>query len=433
MLLKGSVKDSLTAWIVCMAAALSFFYCFVQMTQLNAIGPLLSANLHINATKLSILTAMYFWANVIFAIPSGYIIDKYSKKNLLIITLIITSMCLTTISITSNLFVIAACYFVIGVCGVIAFITPLSLVADWFKPNKIALVSGILIAIGTTGCVASHTPLIWLTEIVNWRFAVQCNAVFGIIILCITFLFVKNNHCSNEKNSTLSTSCIKTFIKEIIAVIKNSQNWVFSLYASFLSIPTFIFGAAFGIHYLTHALHMTEYQAAHCNTMLFIGSIIGSPFFGWLANKIEKRKFPMYMGAIATLLLVLILMTLYHPAIIFVDIIFFLLGFCISAQVIVYPAIIENNGENHSAIAISLCSTVVMAGGAIFIPLFGLLLDLHVLLNTSKAILAYTISDFKFALWLLPASIILSIIFAVSSQESNAAAKESVLEMSSST
>lgn len=426
MLLRSSKKNSLTAWIVCMTAALSFFYCFVQMTQLNAIGMILATNLHISATKLSIFTAMYFWANVVLSIPSGYIIDKYSKKNLLIITLIITSMCLTIISTVSNVPVIAICYFVIGICGAIAFITPLSLIADWFKPNKIALVSGIIIALGTIGCIASHAPLIWLTKLISWRFAIQCNALFGIITLCATFLLVKDNHCSS-KDYTLNTSCMKTFIKEVITVIKNSQNWILCLYASFLNIPSFIFGAAFGIYYLTHALHMTTYQASHCNTMLFIGSIIGSPFFGWLAYKISSRKSLMYIGAIITLLLVLTLISFYHPAIIFVDIIFFLLGFCISAQVIVYPAIIENNGTNHSAIAISLCSTVIMAGGAIFIPLFGLLLDLHVLINKSEAILTYTISDFKFALWLLPAVIITSIILAISSQKSGAGTKTSAL------
>lgn len=144
-------------------------YCFVQMTQFQAISHGVMTDLHLGFAKFSILPSLYFWANVIFLLPAGILIDRFSKKNILLISLIISIICLLIFSFCHNFIIFSVCSFVIGICGAFAFITPLSLLISWFTQKKIALVSGVMITMGLCGAVISNLPLAGLVNLVGWQ------------------------------------------------------------------------------------------------------------------------------------------------------------------------------------------------------------------------------------------------------------------------
>ena len=89
---------------------------------------------------------------------------------------------------------------------------------------------------------------------------------------------------------------------------------------------------------------------------------------------------------------------------------FFLIGFITSTQVLSYPTIAELNSPLITGSAISVVSLLIMASGFICQPLFGWLMDLrwnHVIVNN---IPIYTLENFRFAIWIIPIGFILSII-----------------------
>ncbi|MGD9108107.1 MAG: MFS transporter [Gammaproteobacteria bacterium] len=405
------IINKLQPYLVCIVAALSLFYACIQMTQLNAIGHLLAQDLKINYTSLGTLSSVYFWANVIFLLPAGLLIDRFSKKMLLLITLALTIICLGILSTTSHLAIASWCFCIMGLCGACAFLLPLSIIANWFPVEKQACISSIIITIGLFGAITSHVLLTWITKNAEWRVATQWNVVLGIIIFVITLLAVKDypNKLTKLNNDTSST-CLKCLLNNIGTALKNPHNWYFGLYACLVNLPILIFGAVFGMSYLKHVFHFTEAQAASANSLLFAGTILGSLAFGWLANKIKRKKLLMYLGAAISLILILILMHVRPLASIVIYMLFLALGIFTSSQVIIYPAILENNEPEHHATSLSLSSILIMAGGVITLPLFGLLLDFHHKIFLSLTTLTYLAEDYKFALWILPVSFILSII-----------------------
>jgi len=393
-------QNTWRSWLVCIAAGLSMLYCFVQMTQFNALSHDVMTNLHLGFAKFSMLPSLYFLANVIFLLPAGILIDRFSKKNILLISLVVSIVCLLIFSCWHNFIIFSLCSFVLGICGAFAFITPLSLLANWFIHKKMALVSGIMITMGLFGAVISNAPLTYLINLIGWQDALQFNALFGGLIFIITLLVVQD--CPS--GMTRVKSPLKLY--GITQIIKNRQNWLFGSYASLINLVIMIFGAAFGISYLKYVFHVTESQAALSNSLLFIGAMIGPPIFGWLSDKLGKRKLPMYLGAVSSLIVMLILMCVTSLNLVLIDVLFFMLGVFTSAQVIAYPAILESNSIVHGALGLSICSTLIMAGAAIAIPLFGWLLDLHGIGGT----IAHSASDYKFALWVVPLAFVIGLI-----------------------
>lgn len=82
-------KTSLRSWLIPLVAGLFFFYEFVQMLMPNSLRPDLMAAFTIQATELGLLSSCYFWANIIFLFPAGMILDRFSTKKVILITLAI--------------------------------------------------------------------------------------------------------------------------------------------------------------------------------------------------------------------------------------------------------------------------------------------------------------------------------------------------------
>src|SRR5690242_934654 len=74
-------------WVVVLSAALFFFYEFIQLNMMDAINLQLAHDFNINATQVSGLSAVYFIANVIFLIPAGLMLDRFSARKLILTTL----------------------------------------------------------------------------------------------------------------------------------------------------------------------------------------------------------------------------------------------------------------------------------------------------------------------------------------------------------
>ena len=74
-------------WVVCICCGLFFFYEFIQMNMMNSLAADLLRTFHIGSDKLGFLIGSYFNANLIFLLPAAIILDRFSTKKIILITL----------------------------------------------------------------------------------------------------------------------------------------------------------------------------------------------------------------------------------------------------------------------------------------------------------------------------------------------------------
>lgn len=413
-------QGNLQAWMVCLTSALYFFYIFIQMTKFNAIGQDIMIDFKMGHTGLGTLSSMYFWGNVAFLFPAGIMLDRFSTRKILTIVMLVTIVATYLFSYTSSISSASWCFIATGLAGAFALLIPLRLAHRWFPPEKMALVSGLSITIGFLGAMVSQAPLTHLVNMVGWRHAMQFDAGLGVILLALMLAIVKDfpKGMTREMSHEQATS-LSFLWQSIKLVIKNTQNWYFGLYTCLVNLPIFVLGAVFGADYIEHAFHVTEIQAALANTILFVGAMAGSPVFGWISDKMKNRKIPMYFGAVISLALVLYLMYAPTLGLFAIYALFAGIGFFTSSQVISYPVIAESNPDAIIGTGFGLGSTLIMAGGAVLMPLYGVILDLSWSGETTAGVHMHSIADYRYALWMLPISFIIAIILAILGKETH--------------
>lgn len=387
-------RGGLMAWVVCLSAGLFFFYEFFQLNLFDVINQPLRDEFQINATQLSWMSSAYLWADILFLLPAGIILDRFSTRLVILSAMLVCIVGTIGFALTSSFTWAFFFHFLSGIGNAFCFLSCVVLVSNWFPSRRQALVIGCLVTMAFIGGMMAHTPLAYLNEHYGWRQSLLIDGGAGILIFLWIFLFVK------DKPSSLSAmnACKKTASYNVLFALTNRQNWLAGLYTSCLNLPIMVICALWGASYLQVVHHLPQMVASNTVSLIFIGSILGCPLVGWLSDQSGRRKPLMMLGAIATFLTVIPLFLGIPLSQTTLSGLFFMLGLFTSTQVISYPLIAESNSATNTGAATGIASIIIMGGGGVGQVLFGWLMQYHAGIVTQQ----YTVSDFQFAMWMFP-------------------------------
>ncbi|MFZ0219107.1 MAG: MFS transporter [Candidatus Aquirickettsiella sp.] len=401
-------------WLVCLSAALFFFYEFIQMGMFNSISQELMRDFSINASQLGFLSATYFYADVIFLLFAGILVDRFSIRRIILSAMIMVVLSTLLFACSRSFEIAAFSHFIAGIGNAFCFLSCIKLATRWFPSQRLALVIGIIITIAMAGGIVAQTPFALVVHALGWRTAVLINAGLGLFITLLVYLFVYDypkDQLSEKRLDAVTTKPISV-MKSISLSLQNKQNTLAGIYTCLLNLPIILLGALWGTLYLTQVHHLEKTQASLVATMIFLGTIIGSPLVGWFSDFIARRRLLMITGAILSLFVLIAIM--FIPGLHFYSllILFLLLGFFTSTQIVSYPLIAESNPRHLTGTSTSLASILIMGGGAVFQPLFGWLIELHWDQTFSHGIPAYSANDFLWGMSIMPIAFIVSLIAA---------------------
>lgn len=394
--------DSFMSWVVCLSAGLFFFYEFIQLNFFDVINQQLRESFHLDAEQLSLMSSTFFLGNILFLLPAGILIDRFSVKSAVVSALLICTLGTIGFSWTESYYWASFFHFLAGIGNAFAFLSCVVLSSRWFSHKYQAFVIGVLVTLAFLGGMIAHAPLAYLCTQVGWRYAILGDGILGVVLVIWIACILKDY--PNHHLKTLHTTK-NSLPKLLLKALGNRQNWLSGIYTSTMNIPIMVMGALWGGSYLMTTQQLTTISASHVVSFLFLGCMFGCPIMGWISDKLRLRKVPMLIAAVITLL---VIMPMFLDSVISelsLCIIFFLLGFFTSAQVIGYPCIAESNPLDSTGVATSIASILIMGGSGVAQILFGKLIQYHAGLNQQ----VYSSSDFHAALWLFP--IVIAIAF----------------------
>lgn len=402
--------NSLQPWLVCFSAALFFFYEFIQLNMFNAIDPALMREFNMDATQLGHLSAYYFYGNVLFLFPAGMILDRFSTRKLILIAMTISVLSTFIFASAKATWVMQVCRLLTGITGAFCLLSCVRLATRWFPPRRMALVIGLIVTFAMIGGMLAQTPLTLLTDFLGWRTALFIDGGIGLLLLVVVVTYVQDypNGLSYSDYHHTHISEL-SFWKALWKTVTNAQNWLGGIYTSLMNLPIFLLGAMWGSLYLVQIHGLSRAQSSYVTSMIFIGTIIGSPALGWFSDRIGRRLMPMTACAIFSLSVMLIIMYVSGLDLWSLMGLFFLLGFFTSAQIISYPLIAESNPNALIGSAEGLASTLIMAGG-ISQPLFGWLMELNWNGTKIAQVPVYSVSDYQMALAIMPIGFIIALL-----------------------
>ena len=390
-------SSKLKPYLVVFTAALFFMFEFINMNSFNVLNDALRAAFQVNALQISNLSAMYFYANVLFLIPAGLILDRVSTRKLLLTATMVCIVSNLVFAVTHEFWVAELCRFVTGIGSTFALLSSALLTSRWISSKHAGMVMGFVVTLAMLGGMLAQ-QMRWLMDFTqSWRLAVIMVAGLGFIFwLCIFYQVSDYPPGYHDTHASLPSAGAQGFRHKFALAFRNKQIWCAGIYSSLINLTVMILGALWGQDYLMISHGFTATEAASAISMIFLGLMLGSPLFGIISDHFGRRKLPMLIGGILNLLMILLI--LYLPLTpVYATLMLFMLGLLSSSQIITYPLIIESVPRNITASSEAISATLIMGGGAVFQPLFGWLLD-----RFTATPGQYTAASFNTTLWMLP-------------------------------
>ncbi len=402
-----------TSWLVCLSAALFFFYEFIQMNMFSSINLALMEAFHITATELGTLSAIYFLANAIFLFVAGFLLDRFSTKRIITFSMLICIIGTFLFSQAHVMWVAQFSRFLTGIGSAFCFLCCIRLVTRWFPENMLAFATGTIVTLGMMGGVIAQVPTAYLVETFGWRQALLMDAVLGLLIMGLILLVVQDHPNDSLGLVEADTEALKQigFWRAISHSLINAHNWLVGIITSLLNVtPIYLLGGMWGSFYLEQIHGMTPTQATSVTQMVFWGTILGSPLVGYLSDKIRLRREPLLVGTLLAMLTLMPIIFLNDASVFTMMALFFLLGLVTSVQILGYPLVAENNPSSLTATSVSVVSIATITGGVLFQPFFGWVMDNNWDGLVEKGIHIYNLHAFREAMLVMPVGFIVSFI-----------------------
>jgi MFS family permease len=384
-------------YLVCFSASLFFFYEFIQGNMFSSIADNLMHDFAIGAEKMTYLSSVYYFSNVLFLFLAGYVLDRYSAKKTLLIAMLLCIVGTFVFARTDSFYVALICRFITGIGSAFCFLGPIRVASRWFPVNRMAMITGIVVTFAMTGGIMSQYPMTQLVNLFGWRMAVEYIGWLGVLLWFGMWFGIKETHVEKQHADKFKFPLLETLKK----VYLNKQILSAAFYTSLMNMAVAVFGAMMGTLYLIQRLNVSKSEASLINSMLFLGAIVGGPLVGWISDNLAKRVVPMKLGAVFSLWVMLMIM--YVPMNSgLMGILFFLLGLVTATQVISYALVAENSSPQITAMAVSVISVLTQGGYVIYQNFFSYLLTHAGETKILSGVPVYALSSYQHAAVILP-------------------------------
>lgn len=400
------------SWAALLMGALFYCYQFIIRVSPNVMTEQLMSSFTVDAIGLSFILMWYYAGYVGMQIPLGILMDKLGARSIIAAGAILCAISTYFFSIATTPFLAAISRFLIGMGSACGYIGTLKLGSQWFTRDKMPLVVGVTMTLGTFGASIGGLPLEFLNTTIGWQGSLHAIALMGLIIGASILLFVGKEppHHANVPEE-------QHILEDLFTIIKKPQAWLFAIFAMLMYLPLTLIGDLWGVSFLAQKYQIPETEATLPVLFMFIGVAVGSPAFAWLTDVWKSRKKPMIVGSILTLMIYLFI--LFAPPVPFsvVIILFFFAGFFFNGQPIAFTCICEIMPLHASGVAIGFLNMIVMCSGFFFLPIVGKILVAFWDGTTHEGVPIYSASDFQMALAIIPICLAISLLLTKSIRE----------------
>ena len=390
---------------------LYFYFDFINQVIPAALGQQLSAAFQADAPTLGLIASSYFYSYALLQIPVGLAVDHFGPRRPLACAAVIAGTSCLLFSMASSPVQAIFTRMMVGAGAAFSFVSCLKLAANWFPANRFATMVGLTNIIGMIGAVSGEGPISALAETIGWRETLWLIAGLGILLAILIFLLMQDQPYDNVKPQKHADH-LQVFA-DLIYLLQQRDAWLTGIYAATINTSFIAFGALWGTLFIQTKFMVGQTQAATIVSTLFIGAIPGSFFFGWFADRIQRFKIPMILGASGGLISMAILLYMPQLPLWMAYGLVFLLGFFCCGNVLAYANNARIGPQQSEGTSLGFTNTWLIGGSALFQPLIGKLLQTHETTSIPSTNMHFSIVDFQFALSAIVTSLTIALLMSL--------------------
>ncbi|NGX27087.1 MAG: Membrane sensor protein UhpC [Chlamydiae bacterium] len=397
-------------WVIWALAATFYFYEYFLRVFPSVIIPDLMNVFSVDATAIGALSAFYFYIYAPLQLPVGMITDKYGARRLLAIAAFTAGLGTLLFGMANHYWIAAMGRFLMGFGSSFGFVGMIYICSHWFEESKRGIMIGFANTIGMMGAILGEGPLRIGINLFGWRVSLFVMAGFAFVLSGLIYLLVRNDPPEMKKFDQKTKKSSENLIKNLGIVTKNFYSWLNALVALFFFVTTASFAGLWGVPFIKTTYGISTELAGFAVSMIFFGWAAGGPLIGIFSDKIQQKKNLLLLANAMGFLLMSIVVYISNIPIAMLFILFFLIGFVSSGELLNFSYSIDINPQFAKGTAIAFTNFIVVIGAVVLQPLVGHILDLNWTGQMLGNVRVYPREAYTIAMSCFPASFLIAFI-----------------------
>lgn len=293
--------------------ALGYYLSYLLRTVNAVISPDLTRELGLSAADLGLLTSTYFFAFGLAQIPVGIALDRYGPRRVEAGLLLITALGGVLFATGESLPTLAGARGLIGLGVAACLMAGLKGFTQWFPREKMASMTGYIMASGALGAVTASAPLEAALPFIGWRGAFWMVAALAAGIAALIFFAMP------EKDDSTHGGDLQHALRGVQEVLSAGRFWSFSGQAAFFTGGFMALQGLWAVPWLMQVNGYNRGLAADHLFWLNIGMLAGQLSIGAWATKLATRGITplrlMQIGLFLTMVVEALIITELGPTI----------------------------------------------------------------------------------------------------------------------
>jgi MFS family permease len=389
-------------WLIFAILACSYVLVYFHRLCASVLAVDLMGDLNAGGSLIGLLGAAYFYPYAVMQLPAGLLSDSWGPRKTITVFFLVAFAGSILLGLAPTVTWAILGRTLVGVGVAMLFVPTLKVLAEWFKPEEFATMTGILLAMGGVGSLVATAPLVWLSNNLGWRQSFVLIGISTLILAALVGVFVRNRPgdlaASETPNPISARDQLKQLYRAMGQVLTCRYFWPVALWFFFDFAIFFSFGGLWSGPYLMHVYGMSREETGRILSMMAFGLVAGGPLLSWLSDRVFYRRKPvLILCATGMIILTGLLVFSTDIPVWGLYLFFFLITVCGNAiGAIGFTMNKELFPIPIAGTATGLVNLFPFVGGALFQPLIG-----HLLERGGKVADAYAVSAYQNAFMVL--------------------------------
>lgn len=374
------------AMVIWLVAALGVPFQFVLQSTPNVMIATLMQNLHISAANVGFLTSSFFYTYLLFQIPAGILIDRFGVRRVLSLSIFLAALACVLFATANHFYTANLSRLLMGFVTAPCVPAIMFVASKRFSPSQFVILAGMAESIGMMGGAVGEAILGDVVTFLGWRETMLGCAIVGFFIALLMFTIIRDSNNAFLQSEEKSTD-LKSILIGFSCVMKDVQVWLIVFYAGLIFALLPALAGLWVVQTLQDLYRVKLSVAALGSSVIFLGTALGLPYWGWYSEKIGKRKPVMFAATLLSLSLTVSFIYWHHLPLPIVFAQLMLMGFVSAVYVLAFALVRERTSIKVRASAMGLTNMMSMIIGAPLLqPLIGIILEKF---NVGQAETAY--------------------------------------------
>ncbi len=371
-------------WLIFWVLALSYVLVYFHRLCPAVVAVDMMRDLHAGGALLGLLSSAYFYPYALMQLPAGLLSDSWGPRRTISVFFTVAFVGSLLLGLAPSPLWAIVGRSLVGLGVSMLFVPTMKTLAEWFRIREFATMTGILMAMGGIGTLTATMPLALLSTWIGWRLSFVVVGIITLLLAILVWLFVRDRPADlgwpSPSEPSGPTPPAIGLLEGMKRVITYPRFWPVAIWFFFDCAVFFSFGGLWGGPYLMQVYGFSKAQAGQILSMLAIGMIVGSPILSFLSNRVFQGRKPVLVLSSSLLLCLTALLAFCTEELPLAGLYLICLGLGIFSSAIVvigFTTTKELFPLQIAGTSTGLVNIFPFAGGAVFQPLLGYILESH--------------------------------------------------------